>query len=666
MIQTASSDQQADSRYKQMWMHERNRRIEVEQENIRLRKIVYNPKFSMNERAVAIEIAEQVKDARHVDEQGRKLFSQQIAIEKLGLSKGTISSAVDVLTESGYIKDKDTSVLRDKEGKIVKNKKGLPISTIHLDIEQDAYEDFSKLERSVPRKVGKDRKEYTWQCQTCLTEDVTIETDRYLVCKNPNCHKHGQRVLIDTSYEDQCSEEHTDRAQNLDTIQTEATDLYRAQNLDTKELLDDRAQNLYPVEAEDESNKKKHTPSTPLDHDSIIKEWLGKLRGTDHIITATGIIDNPQGKYLYQKQGYQPDLDAYIAGHIDHIYGSRLLNPETGLTWALCFEIDRAEQDAEAENYLLDLARAGAAPVYEQRYAQGRQRGHLKLYFDQPVDPEAARQWAIEICPDLADVPECFPCKVPQDKRNQALSWPLYQRIENKVYPCQAIYMLPAPHAGDLQECDPIDRESLASLVALAVTPATLIEEFATVLAEREALQKQEQERANAVVVFIGQKPKPLTNVGYDRDLIPQVMADFYAQCSWDDLAMMADGWHNGFFKAIWRGERTASVKPDSDGRYACDYGNHGSFPKKLDKYEVYCLLNNIDKKADLAERCAQLRRAEMKVVESVPIVEPATELFAPEQRDKGPVYGICCVCTRPKSVRRADGVMTCGTDHVG
>src|SRR5437879_284649 len=104
--------------YKQMWMHERNRRIEVEQENIRLRKIVYNIKFSINERAVALEIAEQVKEARHVDEQGRKLFSPKIASEKLGLSRGTISTAVDILEESGFVKNKDTKPLRDKEGKL--------------------------------------------------------------------------------------------------------------------------------------------------------------------------------------------------------------------------------------------------------------------------------------------------------------------------------------------------------------------------------------------------------------------------------------------------------------------------------------------------------------------------------------------------------------------
>ena len=128
-------------------------------------------------------------------------------------------------------------------------------------------------------------------------------------------------------------------------------------------------------------------------------------------------------------------------------------------------------------------------------------------------------------------------------------------------------------------------------------------------------------------------------------------------------------------FAATWRGERTPSVALDRSGEYATDYGQNGSFPKKLDAYELYCLLNNIEKKTDLAERCAQLRRAEIKVVsakeEAVKdmfpeaVKMPAIELFATEQKHaSGPVYATCVVCGMPKSVKRADGVYVCETDH--
>jgi DNA-binding transcriptional regulator YhcF (GntR family) len=666
---TPTSTQSSD-RYKQMWMHERNRRIEVEQENIRLRKIVYNTKFSINERAIALEVIEQVKEARHVDEQGRKLFSQKDAAEKLGLSRNTIGTAVDILTESGFIKDKETSTLRDKEGKIVKGKDGRPITTIHLDIQQDLYEDFSQVERLVPRKIKDNRKQPVFQCQKCLTEDVTIETSRHLVCRNPNCKACGERVLIDIDYKDQQSEEPTEEpteettysAQNLGTIELLDNS---AQNLGTIELLDNSAQNLGTIETEDDSNKHTHTPSAALDHDSIIKEWLNARRGSAHIIRATGKLD-PRGKYVYEDNGYQPDLDAFIAGDKDHIYGSRLLIADTEETNVLCFEIDKAEQDAQTENYLLDLSREGASAVYWQRYANERQRGHLEIYFDQAVNAERARQWAIEVCPDLEEIPECYPCQIPEDKRKQGLSWPMYQRIGNQVYPCQAKYMLPSPHEGGLQECDPTNKEALARLIRLAVTPATLVRDFAFVLDEREALQPREQEQASASVCFIGISPKPITQVQSERDLAPQVIAEQNDLHSWDEIAAICGGWQKGFFKAVWRDERTASVRPDKDENLACDYGNHGMFPKKLDRYEAYCLAKGIDKKADLAERIAELRSQQSQVVESsasgAVMEEPATELFPTEHK---PVYYTpCIICSKPKNVKRADGVYVCGTEH--
>lgn len=383
----------------------------------------------------------------------------------------------------------------------------------------------------------------------------------------------------------------------------------------------------------DESIKQPPPASFPS-ADSIIKDWLNQRRGTDHIIVSTGKVEDPRGKYVYAEQGYQPDLDAYLRSDGDHIYGSRLRNAETGLTNVLCFEIDEPEQDEEAANYILDLARAGAAPVYWQRYANGRQRGHLELYFDQPVEPDAARLWAIEICPDLEDISEVFPCKEPEDKRNQALSWPLYQRIGDTVYPCNAIYMLPEPHPGGLQEYGLADIEPLADVIRIAVTPAALVEEYSKRANELVDEQEREQDEKRGGGGFNGQKPSPTTQVSYDQDLAKQVTAVQNNLHSWDEIAAIAGGWDNGFFKAVWRNERTASVRPDKDGNLACDYGNHGSYPKKLDKYEAYCLALGIDKRADLAERCAQLRRAQMKVVDSDPPTDEGWPERCPECGD--------------------------------
>jgi hypothetical protein len=307
------------------------------------------------------------------------------------------------------------------------------------------------------------------------------------------------------------------------------------------------------------------------------------------------------------------------------------------------------------------LARAGIGAICHERQ---RERSHLEVYFDQPVDPQVAYQLLLEICPDLKTIPEVFPCKAIENRTNHALSWPMWQRIGGEVFPCKALAILPAPHDGGLQEIDPTDLEQLAQLVTNAVTPSALVEEYAVVLAESEKLQPSEQddEKARAGGV-IGKKPSVTTQAQNNRDLVKQAIADFNLANRIEDMVEVNS---RGKFCATWRGERTPSVALDRDGEHATDHGKHGSFPKKLDAYEVYCLLNTIDKKADLAERCAELRRQEIKIVEPVKAETPATELFPTEkpgqteQRQQGPVYAICPICSTPKSVKRADGVSVC------
>lgn len=100
---------------------------------------------------------------------------------------------------------------------------------------------------------------------------------------------------------------------------------------------------------------------------------------------------------------------------------------------------------------------------------------------------------------------------------------------------------------------------------------------------------------------------KPSPRAAWEEDLIEA----FNRSRSWNEIAALCGGWSSrGYFKAIWRCERTASVKPDADGRYACDYGNHGNFPKKLDKFGRYCLIMNIDPVADLKTQRAAMREA--------------------------------------------------------
>ena len=632
--------------------HERNRRIEMEQENIRLRKIVYNTKFSINERAIALEVAEQMKEAKHVDKQGRKLFSQKDAADRLGLSRGTISTAVDILAESGFIKDKETRKLRDKEGKIIKGKDGRPITTIHLDIEQDLYEDFSKAERSAPRKIKEERKKPT--CQKCGSEDVTIKTEKTLICRNPNC-KH------ETQYEDPTFEHFSAEAPSIVHKICTEENLNSAQILYTGKEDSNGAQNLCTIEVRDESNSAPPLVPAPADHVGILENWIQKRRGTPRVIQATGQLEAAR-KYVSKPETYEPDIEAFIAGKIGHIYGSRLNNLETGKTSLLCFECDTPEHSEIAMNSMSTLARAGIGAIYWPRQ---RDRAHFEPYFDNEVDSQVAYQLLLEICPDLEAIPEVFPCAGIENRTNHPLSWPMWQRIGGQVYPCKALAILPAPHDGAMREVDPTNLEALAQLVTDAVTPSAMVEEFAVILEERSKLRAREQEIEGIGGGAIGITPKPITQVQGD-DLIPQVLANFDDQHSWDDIAVPCGGLVDGRFCAIWRASRSRSVVIDPrNEKYAHDYGQVGSYRSHFDKHQAWCYIHGKDRTADLAERCAQLRRAEIKIVMPV---DPATELFPvkqTEQKLQGPMYAICPVCSTPKTVKRADGVYTCGTSHL-
>src|SRR5205807_8239033 len=274
--------------------------------------------------------------------------------------------------------------------------------------------------------------------------------------------KCGTKVLIDVSYDEQLEArkeegdtgkfpvtpnsiqepDHTGKFTSIptdDNFQAEDTGKFPP-ILESNSI---RPESFRP--SDDSNNPPSASPVT------ILQEWLSKRRGTPRIIWATGSTQAID-KYLSKGENYQPDLEAFIAGKIGHIYGSKLINPQTGKTWVLSFDCDEAEHDDQAQDNMLSLARAGAAPIYWQRNANERRRGHFEFYFDRPVDPEVARLWALEICPELEDIPECYPCL---DKKNNALSWPLYQRIGGEVFPCTAYAILPAPHEAGMQDVDP-------------------------------------------------------------------------------------------------------------------------------------------------------------------------------------------------------------------
>ncbi len=380
---------------------------------------------------------------------------------------------------------------------------------------------------------------------------------------------------------------------------------------------------IYDVPVSDVAQLPEASPSLPPQEkvadddqreDQVIISWLNRRIGHGKLIYATGSAEYSK-KYYNKPPDYTPDYPAYLAGDCRHILGS-YLSREDGTTSVLVFDIDDPGQHAKHLTFLQDLAKAGAAPVYWIRKGD---RGHLELYFDRPVNPEAARAWCIRVCPELAAVEECYPAS---DKRNQPVAWPLYQRKGETVTICQARAML--PQSTQLRSSSIENKQGLVRLIAQAVTPASLVE--ASIMPTKESgaapISPKDTQKAPNV---------PQTT----KDLAKVVIAEFNQTTAWEEVVALCGGFNRERkFKAVWRGERTPSVAIDPNGEFACDYGRTGTeYPKKLDKYEVWCLAQGGRefKRFDLAKRVEAYRKGqrlqqEIEASPTPPLTQQETE----------------------------------------
>jgi hypothetical protein len=278
----------------------------------------------------------------------------------------------------------------------------------------------------------------------------------------------------------------------------------------------------------------------------------------------------------------------------------------------LGIDLDKPEQSNRWRDILMELVAAGAIPIFWQRK---RGRGHLELYFNERVCPDAARAWCISVSPilcELAGSIEWFPGPA---RYKNPLSWPLYQRVGSVVSACTGYVVLP-DGPGELIEVSAADREGLAAVVIQALTPTDPIREVeARMMAERLSQTPVLLARPSygPQTVYRRVQANEHEEMPSRRDLAKQVIADFNASHRWLEIAGACGGMSNGRFRAIWRGESSASVVPDRaqgdrESNYACDYGAHGDWPRKFDKYDAWCMANHVNKRVDLADRIAKLR----------------------------------------------------------
>jgi hypothetical protein len=358
--------------------------------------------------------------------------------------------------------------------------------------------------------------------------------------------------------------------------------------------------------------------------DQAIEEWLSRRIGHGRLIYATGRQET-QNKYMPLPEGAAPDYARVIAGQRNHVLGSYLLR-EDSTTWVLCFDLDTPDQYAQYPTFLRAFAAAGAIPVFWQRRGQ---RGHLEIYFSNPVDPTAAYLWALSVCPGIETADEVFPVQkeiasrqeradytalYPTTSRhNHPLSWPLYVRSGNEVTACVAHVMFPG--RPPIYTVSMSQKPRLASMVQRAITPASIVETFTP----PENIQRRPGRLPNHEQLILAPAEATQARPASQNEIIRIVIAQFNEATTWEELIERCGGSNtDGKFCAVWRGEDTPSVRVDRrDENYAADYGRLGAGdPFKLDKFELWCRLEAMQagesfqqfKKRELARRCSEYR----------------------------------------------------------
>jgi hypothetical protein len=332
----------------------------------------------------------------------------------------------------------------------------------------------------------------------------------------------------------------------------------------------------------------------------FLETWLSNRRGHGQMIYSTGKLDQMM-KYLHKPKDYTPDISAYLKGHIAHIYGSRPAYDD-GTTYLLGFDCDTPEQGAQHLEWMTQLARAGIPSVYWKRRPG---RGHLELYTDKAVDRKAFYAHVVSVCPGLAAIPECFPVGSDQntggvDRADFGYSWPCYYRVANQVMECAAEVLFACDQVPMKSTGIQSDRDRLTWLISQALTPAACIPTLPS--SPQESLEGDHQ----LALLLRTCLPQHKAGQFTDGGLAKVVIADFNDAHTWEEITATIGGVKDNRFRAVWRNERTPSVVIDADGKLACDYGKHYPYPKKVDRFEAWCLINAIDKKEEVKRLIAE------------------------------------------------------------
>ena len=430
----------------------------------------------------------------------------------------------------------------------------------------------------LPTKGERPRRK-TATCKDCGSPDLRRKTVTTVTCSDCGCiQSHSEHTCM-VNEEDDGTEEavfpNTPPAVENEASPTEEETEQDQQPLCTRDV-------QYVIEIE----------YCTRDVHNVLSDWLQKRIGYGGQIFATG-RPNSQDKYLSFNGPFH--IDSYLAGDRENIYGSQLRQVD-GKTWVWSADIDTRDKEvySRLDEFLSRLASAGAFPI---AWLRSDGSAHVEIYFSETVLPEEADAWIFSIVPEFSALKERYPVTT-----TNKLSWPLYYRIGNKVYPCTARYMSDELHSLKVAS-DDITLHQLSILAEECITPAQLVHDYIR----------------DHPIVKPDPKPQPTTHAPraggvFGQDLARQVIDEFNASHSWESLLGKPN--RHGKYCASWRNDRTPNVAVDPRTDLAKDFSINAWIPRSMDKYQVYCFIEGREnwqefKRRDLDERCTQLRETQ-------------------------------------------------------
>ncbi len=320
-----------------------------------------------------------------------------------------------------------------------------------------------------------------------------------------------------------------------------------------------------------------------------------------------------ESKYITVKGSLDlGDMRTHLRG--GKTFGARLYH-SNGMTRALCFDADGPEDwqrkiDAARLLKIMDFKPILEPSPIPEGYSHAG-GGRLWIVFNSLVDAYSALQNCYQYTGDLLQHSEEYWPKENDTGNRVRLPGGKYVHADFKAW-CKL-------YDADWNELSH-DGPGAAAVLLAYQTPVDIIDEYPKPEVQTPDPEPQPTKHAPQVGGYL------------EKDLAKQVIADFNASHSWEDLLGKSN--RQGKYCASWRGDRNPNVAVDSKTDLARDFSIQAWVPRAMDKYQVYCFIEGKEnwqefKRRDLAQRCAQLREAqEPDEIEQSPEEIPTT-LFA-------------------------------------